>query len=306
MKAAGLPERMEIKSVVDKYRVNFESVLLESGGAMDEYYYYIPIESLCSYKSVEINNASFETGDLTGYTVTGEVSTIGVATTGSYAIKLKNNASVSTAITGLEVGSTYALTAYIRTGDNASAYLFAREAGSAGGVCASVSATVGTPKYEAQSTVKRTLIFKASAAEMEIGISTRCAGEEFVVADTLSVIMIDEREAGSVKIDKAAENNVYSGNISFTINSQTKQEAYLKLTFANTTGKIVDLPITVNRKKYASAALYKTSAADLMKNADSVYIPIVLNKGENTVSINLSSSVSIYSAEFVEASARYQ
>ena len=42
-----------------------------------------------------------------------------------------------------------------------------------------------------------------------------------------------------------------------------------------------------------------------MKNADSVYIPLVLNKGENTVSIDLSSSVSIYSAELVEASARY-
>lgn len=306
MIADGLAERMQISAVIEKYCKNFESVLTEQGGAMDEYYYYIPKQPLLSYDAHVIPNGDFETGDLSGFNATGEVKLINVAVTGRYAAEMKNNATLSTRITGLEKGATYAFTAFVRTSDASSAYLYARETSGASAVTASVRQTKGTPKYEAQSNVKRTLVFTALDTEMEIGIIFSGMGGEYAVADSLTLVRLSEREAGSVKINAPSENAVYDKKITMTLNSKSAGEYYLKLTFANTTDKIVDLPLTVNYKKYASAALYKTAAMDGAQNVDCVYIPIALIEGDNTVSSIFSSAVSIYSAELVDVSARME
>lgn len=304
MIADGLAERMEIKAVIEKYVKNFESVLLESGGVADEYYYYIPKQPLLSTDSIVIPNGDFETGDLTRFTVTGEASVIGVAVTGTSALQLKNNASVSTKLTGLKQGERYAFTAFVRTTDNSCAYLYAREPGAANTVCASVRETKGTPKYEAQSNVKRTLVFTATSSEMEIGISFSGTGAEYAVADSLTLIRLTETSAGEVKITNPSESSRYNGAISMTVNTKSAGEYYLKLTFANDTNKIVDLPITVNYKKYATASLYKSASKDGWQSVDCLYIPIVLIEGENTVSSTFTSNVYIYSVELVEVTER--
>ena len=88
------------------------------------------------------------------------------------------------------------------------------------------------------------------------------------------------------------------------ITAESAGEHYLKLTFANNNDEITDLPLTLNYKKYATAALYKTAAADGMKNADCVYIPIYLDEGENTLSSIFAPTVYVYSAELVDVTAR--
>ena len=306
MIADGLAERMEIIKVIEKYQKNFESVLAEQGGAMDEYYYYIPKQQLDGYDAVVIENGDFETGDLSGYTVTGDVSAITVAVTGRYAAKLENNGSLTTKVSGLKVGESYAFTAFVRTSDASSAFLFARENGGANAVTASVRATKGTPKYEAQSNVKRTLVFTATAAEMELGVIFVGTGAEFAVADSLTLIRLNETSAGVAEIKEPADNNTYQGSIAIKLNVNTAGEHYLKVRFANANTSIVDLPLTVNYKKYASAALYKTDAIDGAEAVDCLYIPIVLEEGENIISSSFKSSVQIYSAEIVDITARIE
>ena len=302
MIAEGLPDRIEITTVIDKYVANFESVLLEQGGATDGYYYYIPMQSLSSYDAHEINNGDFETGDLSGFTVRGKVEAITVAVTGRYAAKLTNNGSLSTKVTGLTAGEKYAFTAFVRTSDASSAFLYAR--GADGSVSASVRETKGTPKYEAQSNVKRTLVFTATSSEMEIGISFVGAGEEFAVADSLKLVRLSETEAGSAEIVNASADSSYTGKLEIKLNCKEAGEHYLKLTFANSTDKIVDLPLTVNGKKYASVALYKTASAQGMQSADCLYIPIYLDEGENTLSSIFAPTLYVYSAELVDVTAR--
>jgi hypothetical protein len=304
MIADALPERIEISQIIEMYTHSFESVLAEQGGAMDEYYYYIPKQQLSAYDAPVITNGDFETGDLSGFEVKGDVSIIPVAVTGRSAAKLENNGSLTAKVTGLKVGEKYAFTAFVRTTDNSSAFLFAREQGGANSVTASVRATKGTPKYEAQSNVKRTLFFTATASEMELGVAFAGTGAEFAVADSLTLVRLNEISAGSAEIKDASADGVYNGNIAVKLNVKKSGEHYLKLTFANANSKIVDLPLNVNYKKYASAAFYKTDVMEGSEAVDCLYIPIHLNEGENTVTSIFTSPIKILSAEVVDISAR--
>ncbi len=305
MIADGLPEKIKIKTVIEKYQQNFESVLLEQGGAMDEHFYYIPMESLSEYRSVKIDNYDFETGNTTGYSTQGKVEMTKLASTGFWAVKLSDNGEVATKVSGLEVGKTYSLTAYIKTTANATAYLFARNIGGADGFSASVHQTTGTPKYEAQSAVKRTLVFTATASEMEIGVRFSGGAGEYAIADGFIMYETEESSAGTVTVKDNSSDGKYTSIISLTVKNTTKKEAYLKLKFANKNSKIVNLPIKIGGVAYATAALYKTPTAPYLQACDTVYIPITLTSSGSIVEISFSGSIYIYEAEFVNVANRF-
>ena len=307
MIANSLPRRIKMTSVLDKYRSNFESILLERGGAMDDYYYYIPTETLGEYDSVKIQNPEFETGNFDGYTTTGTaVIDTTYPTKGLYTAKLQNNAEIYTKVSNLQVGKTYAFSAFVRTDADSTAYLVARDIGGSNAVCASVHKTFGTQKYIAQSTVKRTLVFVATAAEMEIGIKFIGTGEQYAFADSLSLVRIEEKQAGTVTINNKTDDGKYTSTVSMKIDSKTNKEAYLKLTFANPNTAVTRIPLNLNGESYMSAALYKTCDSDGMKNIDVVYIPMVLVEGNNNLEISLSNqTVSILSAEFVNLQSKF-
>jgi len=304
MIADGLPDRIKISKVLEKYQKNFESVLAEAGGAKDDHYYYIPKQQLLSYKAVEIENGSFESGDTSSFKVNGKVEMTAAATTGFYAVKMSENAEISTTVNGLLKGKTYALTVYAKTTDNASVYLYAKS-GDGNAVCTSVHETTGTPKYEAQSTVKRTLVFRAAGTDAEIGVKLTGTGGEYAVVDSFSLVELDEKTVGTVTVNAPADNHAYGQTFSLSVNSDTNKEVYLKLTFDNFNGEITDLPLTVNGQKYSTAALYKTAAASDMQSSNTVYIPILLRKGENTVISIYKGTVYLYEAELVDVSARF-
>lgn len=282
MIAAGLPDRIKISSVVDKYRANFESVLIENGGAADEKYYYIPRTELGEYKVVTLSDPGFESGKLDAYTVKGAAGITKQATMGQYAAKLAKGGEISTKVSGLEAGKTYALTAYMVTSAKGTVLMYA------GDKCVSVHRTEGTPKYLEQSTVRRTLVFDATGSEMEIGFRFIGEAGESAVVDCVSLIRIDEKSAGSAKIAEPSADGVYTGAVVINIESETDKEVLLKVEFANATGAIADVAVSVNSRNYATAALYKTYSDDCgMEYEDSVYIPVVMKKGENKVKLDL-------------------
>ncbi len=307
MIAAGLPERIKISSVIDKYRQNFESILKEAGGAIDEKYYYIPIEELRSYTCGKLQNPDFETGTLDGYTVTGKVSVDSkYPTKGLYTAKLEGNSEMLCTVSGLQAGADYTFTAFVRTSSNATAYLIARDKGATGGTCTSVHQTVGTPKYEAQSTVKRTLHFTATASEMEVGIILDGAAGEYAFADSLVVIKTEESSVGTVTVKNQSSDNKYQNTLTMTVNSTTTKQAYLKLKFSNENSDITNLEMTLNSTQYFTAPLYKTHDRANTENAHYVYIPIVLLEGDNLLRADFNGKqISIHTAELVVIDSRF-
>ncbi len=309
MKAGGLPERIKISKVLEKYQKNFESVLEEMGGESDDYYYYIPKQTLGEYDTIEIENSFFGSGDTTGFETEGTVTMTDMATMGQSAVELKNNASISQTVSGLEVGKTYALSAYIRTSSNGTAYLFASEVNGQNAVCASVHQTQGSAaKNENRvtySAVKRTLVFTATAGEMKIGVKFVGTGDEYAIADAFNLFRITETKVGEVTIENKTADNKCDQVLTLTVNSETNKEAYLKITFANPNGEIKKLPLTVNYLKYATMGLYKTCETEGMEGVDCVYVPLTLIKGENSIVSTYSGAIYVYSVEYVELTTTY-
>nr|MBQ5811041.1 ADP-ribosylglycohydrolase family protein [Clostridia bacterium] len=305
MHADNLETRMPVADVVDRFVKNFESVLKENGGYMDEKYYYIPMQTIGTSDSVVIENGDFESGTLKGFVVKGGNAEItNAATTGIYATKISGKSDFSTTVKGLTAGKTYALTAYLNVTPASEAYLYAENE------CVSVYHPENLAYYEWQKSVKRVLVFTATASEMKIGVRFVPGASDdaqYIIADQFVMTRIEENEKENVEIKNKSANNLYKDAVILSVNADAKKEVYIKLSFANGDGKNVDAKISVNGKDYSVASFYATGKApDGMVQTDYVYIPVAVQKGINTVSFTFTGkTIGIYDAATVAVSERW-
>ncbi|MBQ9428422.1 MAG: ADP-ribosylglycohydrolase family protein [Clostridia bacterium] len=291
MFADGLPERYSIASVIDLYRENFEWLLVENGGKIEGDNYYIPKTKLKTFDSVSVKNGDFEDGKLEGYSALGNAAAVSVtdfAYWGDFAARVETDKQIDggvyTTVSGLIPGETYRFSAYVLAASGAAAKLFARAPGAASMQTAGV---YYQPEY-----VKRDLVFVATGERMEIGLCVPAQDAYgYVVIDEIEVCRIEEYKvdgAGDVRILSApSAANRYDGRIDFAIDGKADGQVRLKVYFANTGGGIVDGAITVNGDNFRTVPFYKTGADVRDGAADCVYIPILLQKDSNTVSIDL-------------------
>ena len=307
MYCEGLPERILISDILDLYQKNFESILLEHGGKIEDGKYYIP-KSLYAIEGTDtVCLSEFESGTLNGFTMSGTVTATPTvaAFSGDYALQLNGHPTVdSTAVktlTGLTVGATYRVSAFICTSARTTAQLFVREVGGA----AAASVTV----YDHTDYVKRELAFTATAPTMEIGFAVPAGTNtlRYAILDELQVIRVAETSVGEAKITTAAgADGKYSGTVQVSVHANTSKEVYLKLTFANPVGKTVNMTLQVDGKAYAGVPLYKTGAA--AEVADTVYIPLLAEGGKTayTVSLDLgTNAVYLYDIQLVTVKDRF-
>lgn len=259
MCALGLPERIKITEIVKLYQKNFERVLLENGGRIEGGNYIIPNECIGAADSVYYED--FESGSLDSYTVLGTAELVSGAFEGNYTAKVKGE--MFTALNGLKTGEKYRVVCYVNTDENTVATLFVRDGEK------EVTATV----FKQKKYIRRSFNFIATSETMEFGIKTHGeSDEEFATLDHITVSRINERVVGSTTV---------IGNV-IKICGSSAQEVLLKVTFENTAQEVVDAKITVNGDDFNVVPFYRTGELD-EKSADSMYIPILLTKEENTV-----------------------
>lgn len=266
----GLPERMALSEIVDMYRENFEWILAENGGYANEEAYYIPKAALRT--PAVLWQEDFEAGEggmaLTNATLDGTD-----IYEGDYSMRLDQGGEAVKTVDGLTVGAQYRLTVYVRTAEGAIAEVFARKAGEDG-----VYATV---ENHADTYVRRALVFTATAAQMELGV--RNTAGDFVRFDRLTLVRVEETEAGTV--EKRADGE-------YSVRGTVGKEILLKVTFSNPSGEIALLAVTVNGVSFNVAPLSKTGAFR-ENQVDFAYIPVVLAEGENTVTLKTESPVAL-------------
>ncbi len=290
MFAEGLPERYTIASVIDLYRENFEWLLLQNGGKIEGDNYYIPKSALKTFDAVSVSNGDFEKGTLEGYKTIGNAANIKItdfAYWGEHAASVQASSDadggVYTTVSGLKKGSTYRVSAYMLADSNTEAQLFVRAPGS------TAMQTVGVlyqPEF-----VKRDLVFVATAETMEIGMLVPAQNAYgTAIIDEIELVRIEEYTVSgvsSVKItSKATVANRYDGMLDISISGKANGEVWLKVYFANITGGIVDAAVTVNGDDFRTVPFYKTGTVVTTGASDCVYIPVVLDKDINTVTLN--------------------
>ncbi len=297
MYAAKLPERLKITDLLALYQQNFETVLAANGGYEEDGKYYIPKTEFLPVDSVRIENADFEDGDLKAYAVEGDVKISEFSTSGKYAVQMKGNGSISQQVTGLTVGATYRLTAFLYATNPSTARLFA-DCGD-GEKSATVYSTISQAKnYDEQRTVRRSLYFTATAETATVGVryETESAATEAIL-DDLSLVRTEERSAGTVTVSNLT--SPVGSSVRVTVTAEEAGLAWLKWKFDNH-GAIGKAEMTVNRKTSGVACFYRTSPLNVSTENfrdDYVYLPVPLKKGENTVSLTFSASKIFLDAE---------
>lgn len=306
MYCAGLPERIPMTDIVEMYQKNFESILLENGGKIADGNYYIPKNALAVPDTVLVED--FEDGNLDGYSSFGDGTLLGdFAFTGNYAVKVNGNESADSGVyktlSGLKVGSTYRMTAYVSTAARTTARLFARASGASDYTFATV--------YDQQAFAKRDFLFTATAESMEVGllVPAGTSSHKYAVMDDITIVRVEENKPlgdDAVSIKSQAADGKYTKEIAFEVQGKADREVYLKLTFSNTCGKMVDASILLNGKEYASVPFYKTGSDVMTNGCDFIYIPVILNEDVNTISFNIgSNALYISAAEIVTVTDRW-
>ena len=288
MYCAGLPERLKLTDIIDLYRDNFEKLLVEAGGKVKNGKYYIPKTALATPDTV-LPTEGFESGNLNGYTTTG--GSVGTETpfAGSYSARIAGNESrdgvIAKQITGLTVGKTYRVTAFVSASAGTTAYLFAREAGKDG---------VRTAVCDSQKYLKRELTFTATAATMEVGLLYPAgnASHKSAAMDELTVVRVEETR--TAEVTRTADNI-------FTLRGGDGKESMLKLTLSNATDKIVNAKVTVDGKTYASVPFSRTGAAG---DIGTVYVPVVVGSETKIVFDFGAETVTIRDAAVVRVTER--
>ena len=282
MFAEGLPERYKISDVIDLYCANFEKTLVLQGGKIENGKYYIPKTVLHTYDYVDIPSRDFDS--LEGFVTEGTVALTDNAYHGNYAVSIKDG-SVKTTVSGLEKGARYMLSAYV-IAEKGTAELFAGNA----------AATV----YMQNDYVLRDLYFTAEDTSVEIGVR---GNGGTVLADELQLIRISEAPAES--ISGVAYTVVDKTMAKVSAEGRSDGEIMLKLNFANTSGTIIDAKIYVNGNSFGVVPFYKTGAKGSADGADTVYVPVVLEKNKNSIIIEANTdNLRILSAEFVTVEKR--
>ncbi len=308
MHHTGLPERMKLSDIMDMFRTNFESVLFENGGKLEDGTYYIPKTDYLIYDHAEIENSDFESGTLSAFTVMGDVAATEItdyAYLGNSAVKITGSAETSngiyTTVRSLVPGAKYKMTAYVIASLNATARLFAAKESEEVYQYASVRTQ---PEF-----VKREFVFTATAETMRLG----CVIEKqekygYAIIDEITVMRIEENPADGITASISSSpdsKGAYGNKITFDISGTADRQVYLKLVFANTSNQVFKADVTVNGTSFNAVPFYKTATEITDGMCDTVYIPIVLGKTENKVILDIGNArLHILSAEAVTVNER--
>ena len=301
-----LPERLNLADLLEMYKANFESILLENGGVIKDGNYYIPksLYTLGGMDTVYVNE--FESGKLDGFTVSGTAtaSPAAAAYSGEHALQLNGGdaaeAIALVTVSGLTVGETYRVSGFISTTARTTAQLVVKTAGG--------EAVATSNVYDQTVYVKRQMVFTATDASMQIGIvlPAGTSAHRYAILDELTVVRVQETGVGTATIADVSADCKYSGKLNINVSANTSKEVYLKLTFANPVGKTVNTEVRLANLGYAGVPFYKTGAATDCD--DAVYIPVIARDGatDYTVTIDFGGSgVYVYSAELVTVQERF-
>ncbi|MBQ8837295.1 MAG: dockerin type I repeat-containing protein [Clostridia bacterium] len=292
MHSAGLDERFSIKALIYMYQDNFENLLYENGGFKKDGYYYIPKTTAPKIDTVYAD--SFETTGVSEYKAKGGTVTLAdVPFMGSNAVQVNAASSGDsvgyTTVSGLTVGETYKLSAFIRTTEGVTAHMFVRESGAE--IKTFVTAhdpgsyitryTVGVGANDVRSYIKRELVFTATATSMEIGLMVEDGAPDGGNAsfDAVSLVRFDETSVSDVTVSGAKNaDGSYNGQIRFDIAGGADEEVWLKLTYSSNATALQKAVTLVNRAWQSRTPIAPTGSGKV-----TVYIPVLVDKEENNL-----------------------
>ena len=289
MHMQGAEERFKISNLIDMYQANFENLLYDNGGFKLDGNYYIPKQTLSDMVTVYAEH--YENGTMSDYKVSGgTVANASDPFMGANALELtagKGESVAYTTVSGLTVGKTYKLSAFIRTSDGVTANMFVREKGKDITNFVTVHDsnvyvrrfTVGVGENDMCSYVKRELVFTATATSMEIGLMLPSGTAGSAAIDAIELIRFEETKLCDVNVNGVKnKDGAYSGLVRFEIDGGCEKEAWLKLTYSSNTDELSKTFTCVNRAWQSRTPIVPTNGGNV-----TIYIPVLVNNDTNNL-----------------------
>ncbi len=313
-----LPERLKIAEIAALYQENFELVLLECGGKIEDDRYLIPVRDSGEFETLYFED--FEGEGIKSYaTEKGDLRAVAGGFEGSSARlsckKGESEAEATLSLPRLEKGKTYRMTLYCRTSPASCAAEFTiRSPGEEGVYCSLV---------EQAKWVKRSLTFTSTGEEEEFSVRLFSVSDvsSYVEFDDFTLFPIVETPSGvslSLKSQPGADGS-FTGSVIFEAIGSAPHELCLKLVYA-TSGPFSgsagfdgfsDAPASMNatlaigNERFGGFAFHKTTPLS-SSSSDVLYLPILLPSGSDTdalptttLTLRFSGSLFLLSAEIV-------
>ncbi len=284
MCALGLPKNLYMADTIKLYQQNFEHILEEAGGFRFQNIYYIPREEIQEVQAPLYEDFDGGIGEVKR---TGNVSAAAQKDSymGKSALKLSGEGDAYLEVSGLQVGESYKLSAYVYADRDVTARLYVSD--SRGEV--KFATVYSTLKY-----VLREIVFEATEENMRVGISLGQGESGYVITDDLLVARTNEKIlTDKISVDAPADGKC-TGGFGITVSEKLEREVYLKITFSNISGFLIDGKITVNGKEIGTAPFYRTGDKLYDGNGDAVYIPLLLNSDVNEIEFTYGKTRTLY------------
>lgn len=281
------PETQKIDEIIDMYRDNFETLLLEQGGEILEDHYRIPTTDLFEDHSFLFKNYDAEERDISGFKSTdGTFECLtetenGNSHTGFGYFKLQNqnNGKVYHRYT-LQKDHFYRLNTFVKTNANAQVEVFAKD--SVNGINQSISFA------NAQSLIAKSFTFKATNSVMEVGFrfDDKAKDTDYVIFDDF---MLEEIEYKNYSFVTTQELQLFSKKYSKIIQKPegvpVGKEVTLKIEYRQYSGSPLFVNLIRNGKNYGSVVMSNTSKSSI-SGSDFVEFPYIFEKDSDTVQLD--------------------
>lgn len=290
IKGTNYPARQKIDDIVALYQKNFEKILVENGGKIEENKYVIPTTPVIEDRSYLFENYDGEKRDTSGFSSKNAKleclveSENGNSHSGYGAIKLTNtkNGEVYHTFGNLVKGKTYRLSVYVKTGEGVQVSLFAR--GKGGEVANEISFANVT------SLINKEFIFTANSSETSVGFKFAPSAKS---GDTLIFDDFMLEEIQRVKVGTVSEqalkltSDKYMKSVSKPSGIKDGEEVIISVQYRTYSGAAFPVTVLRNSSEFGSVMSSNTSAASTSGYAY-LEIPYVFGKETDVMQLTFS------------------
>jgi len=326
------PTAQSFDDIVSLYQANAEDQIVANGGAVNTNDYTIVTQTVLPEKVVQVNNADFEQGTLSGWSTWTPSGTApsGNAYAANDTTTSQSGAWKGTVVTdatttqvklfatlrGLTAGATYRVSAFLETDQFARLYL-----DNYGGA-ARYASVVDTDAEHNRLWAERTIEFTAvnSTADVGLWMPPGAAGASSI--DNLTVTQIVkptttryEAEAatrssiagGGAQSSASASGGQYVGGIDdggflqFTVTAPAAGQYRAAINYANATTDTAKMDLIVNNVNVAAAPFPRTEAWGTF-SANLLSVPVSLRAGSNTIKLKLTADTGYVEFDYLDVS----
>lgn len=282
---------IKIDDIVSLYVKNFEKLLLQNGGSMDDTFYYVPVSTVKADSSICFDNNDGENRNLDNWQTSGGGSFTNIEDTGldyihagSFGFQLTNDSQTAAyhRFANLRLGSHYRVSTYVKTANDTTVLLYAND----GEKEQSISFA------NTRNLLNKDFIFEATSSTMDVGFRfalSAKAGDILYFDDFFIEEVEHETLHSSPKSTLSMSTDSFTQAFTRPDGVEEGEEVVIRLNYAQKTGGTISVEVLRNNETFGTV-LASNTGYSLSTFQDVLEIPYVFAKNTDYVKLSFPGS----------------